>query len=335
MIDGKYFDSNVILSHGAPFSVVFGSREIGKSYGQLRRAHARRVRNHEGMVWVRPTAEEAETLAGMFGSGKWQKLWSTYGYDPDRFRRVGGNRIVYKDGNEWRSMIRYVGLSEWEKIRDNDDPDEKFLYFDEFVMSPAKLKRYTGKPADNLLDMWVSLRRGKPRMPVLMMGNPELGVDWFLPAIGVEDRQTAERVRTYAVDGEIKSEYDLDRVAVLWTRNPGGQSIGGAVSGTAGALPEALVMRRKGFERLYMNIDLGFGLVSVWFSRDGFLICDTVAGNSFTIRNFPDGSRDTVVFSPAIKKQLVYLRDYWRAGRVRFANAEAFKRWNMTAGRLI
>ena len=72
MIDGKYFDSNVILSHGAPFSVVFGSREIGKSYGQLRRAHARRVRNHEGMVWVRPTAEEAETLASMFGSGKWQ-----------------------------------------------------------------------------------------------------------------------------------------------------------------------------------------------------------------------------------------------------------------------
>ena len=48
MIDGKYFDSNIILSHGAPFSVVFGSREIGKSYGQLRRAPARRVRDHEG-----------------------------------------------------------------------------------------------------------------------------------------------------------------------------------------------------------------------------------------------------------------------------------------------
>lgn len=334
MIDGKFFDSADILCYGAPFSVVFGSREIGKSYGQLRRALARRVRNHSGTLWLRPTAEDAETLAGSFGNGKWQKLWSVYGYDPERFHRISGNRIVYKDGNEWHPLIRYAGLSEWEKLRDNDDPEENFLYFDEFIMSPAKLKRYQGQPAANLLDAWVTLRRGKPKMPVLMMGNPELGVDWFLPAVGINDRQTPERVRVYQCPDNFRQEYGLDRVAVLWTRNPGGQSVGGAVSGTAGALPESLKKRRGGLERLYANIDLGYGLLSLWYGAD-CLIVDTVRGQGYTIKNFPDGERDTVVYSPQMKKQFVFLREYWRAGRVRFASAEAFKRFQMTAGRLI
>lgn len=340
MIDGKYFDANDVLSRNCMLNVVFGKREIGKSYGMMRRACARRVRNHEGMVWVRPTAEAAQTLASSFGNDKWQKLWTTYGYEKDRFKRVNGNRIVYKDGNEWRPLIRYWGLSEWEDARDNDDPSEAFLYLDEFVMAPESLRRYCGQPAKHLLDMWVSLRRGKPKMPVLLAGNPEKGVDWFLPFLGVEDRQTPERVRIYNVAPKIAKEYKTsagetpDKVAVLWTTNPGGQSVGGKTSGTAGDLPEELVQRRCGLEKIYGNFDLGYGLVSLWYGKD-CVIVDTVRGPGWVIRNFPDGNRETVVYSSQIKRQMIYLREFWRAGRVRFASPEAYKRFQMTAGRLI
>ena len=335
MIDGKYFDANDILSYGAPISTVFGSREIGKSYGMMRRALARRRRNHEGMIWLRPFAEDAEKLAQAFGNGKWQELWTRYGYNKDDFRRTSGNRIVYREGDLWRPLIRYAGLSEWESLRDTDDPQEKFLFVDEFVVSSDRLKRYAGAPAQNLLDAIVTLRRGgKKSFPVLLAGNPERGIDWLLPALGVDDRRTPEKVRVYSVDRDIAEEYKIGRVAVLWTRNPRGQSVGGRVSGTAGVLPESLLMRRSGLERIYANIDLGFGLLSVWYGRD-CMIVDTVKGDGWVLRSFPDGSRDTVVYTPAVKKNFVFLRDFYRAGRVRFANAEAYKRFQATAGKII
>ena len=46
MIDGKWFDCNDLLRYGCNLNIVNGKRDIGKSYGQYLRAHARRLRNH-------------------------------------------------------------------------------------------------------------------------------------------------------------------------------------------------------------------------------------------------------------------------------------------------
>lgn len=343
MIEGKYWDCNDILSHNANINVVFGKREIGKSYGQLLRAHARRIRNHEGMIWLRFTDVAAANLAKKFGDGKWRAVWSQLGIDADNVKRCG-SRVLWreKEGSPWLPLIRYAGLSEWANLRDTDDPVEKFVFFDEFIVPEHTLKCYTGgEPWRNLLDLWISLRRGAERCPVLLCGNPELGVDWFLPAIGIEDRQTEERVRIYRPNDYVRDlcrndVYNLDRVAVLWTTNPGGQSAGGSDSGVAPTLADGLSRRRSGSERHYCQFDFGDGPFSLWYTADGFLICDSREDIGYNIiKLFPDGSRRCVLFSPTIKGRLDFLRLYWRAGRVKFTDVHALRRFRNAVPKLL
>lgn len=338
MIDGKYWDAAHLLSYGCHGNVVDGKRNIGKSYGMMRRACARRVRNHEGMVWFRFTEDDAKMKLSEFGGEKWQKLWIRYGYNPKDFRRYG-NRILMKIGNDWKPLIRYFGLSEWESARDNDDPEEKFIFFDEFIVSNERLRRYNGQPAKNFLDAWISLRRGKDRCPFLLAGNPEKGVDWFTPALGITDRRTPEAIRIYKTSEEIQDicrdgDYNLDKIAIEWTTNPLGQSSGGKQSGRVSAVPDGLLMRRRGNERIYGNFDLLAGFFSIWYAGD-FMIVDTVKGQAPVVRQFPDGNADTVVYTQQIKRNLVYLREFWRAGRIRYANPDAWSRFMQTSGKLI
>lgn len=282
MIEGKYWDCNDLLSYNCNLSVVNGKRSIGKSYGQLTRAISRRVRNHEAMVWLRMTGEDAGLLAKQFGSDKWTAILDKLGVDRDNVRRQG-NRILWRPykSESWQPMIRYAGLSEWANLRDTDDPSEKFIYFDEYIVPDSKLRRYTGgRPAENLIDLWLSLRRGSNRCPILCAGNPELGTDWLLPGLGIRDRQDAEKIRIYRPSEDIRDKcrdevFNLERVAVLWTTNPGGQSAGGEESGTAGRVPDGLLRRRSGSEVFYSQFDLGDGPFSLWYTRDGGLICDS------------------------------------------------------------
>lgn len=343
MIAGKYWDANDILSYNANISAVFACREIGKSYGELIRGHARRIRNHEGMLWLRFTQEAADGLAKKFGDGKWWAVWDQLHIDPDNVKRVG-RRILMRDheGAPWLPLIRYAGLSEWANLRDTDDPAEKFIFFDEFIVPDHTLKCYTGgEPWKNLLDLWISMRRGSDRCPILLAGNPELGVDWLLPALGIKDRQTPERVRIYRPSDYVRDmckndKYDLDRVAVLWTTNPGGQSAGGAESGIAQKLPDGLQRRRSGSERFYCQFDFGEGPFAVYYTRDGFMICEARENPAERIvKQFPDGSRRCILFSPTFKQSLDFLRMYWRAGRVKFSDPLAFSRFKHAAPKIV
>lgn len=337
MIDGKYIDVNDVLSHGLDINVIKGKREIGKSYGNLIRANARRFRNHEAMVWLRFTAEEAEGLAGEFGSGKWLEIWRHFDQTAENYRRGADGRILWRPHKcaDWLPLIRYAGLSEWHKLRDRDDPQEQFLLFDEYIVPDSKFRRYTaGNPAENLLDLWVSLRRGGGKMPVLLMGNPELGRDWFLPSVGVHDEETPERVRVYDMHGKIierandpAGRFNTSKCAVFWTTNPGGQSSGGDDSGRSACVPDGLQRARGGHEMPYCQFDFGGGHVSLWYTRDGALIVDTTNTPDHVVKLFPDGDPRTVIFSQGLRRRCSYLRQCYLSGRVYFANYDAFLRF--------
>lgn len=330
LIDGKYIDLNNVISRGN--GVVFGKRSIGKSYGMNRRSLARRIRNHEAMVWVRFTEEEAETLFSSFGNGKWQKLAHDAGIDMSDLKAGKGRRILYNDNGTWRPLIRYWGLSEWQKARDNDDPEEKFIFFDEFIVPDRKLKCHDGNPAEHFLDMWVSLRRGeKHRCPFLLAGNPELGVDWFTPFLGINDHKKPESITTYKLPSNISETYSddnftFDRFTIQWTTNPGGAGSGGKSSGVPSALPESLTVRRSGTSNIYAQFDLGDGFFSVWYDHQ-MMVVDTAKTPGNVIKLLPDGNPNTVMWSDSVRKNLLFLREYWKMGRVRFTSHEAYRRF--------
>jgi len=340
MIDGKYFDSGDILTRSN--GVVNGSRSIGKSEGQKRRAICRRQRNHEATVWVRFTEEEADVLAGAFGNGKWKKLEKEYGIE-GKLKLGKGRRILYDHNGTWVPMIRYVGLSEWQKQRDIDDPQERHIFFDEYIVPDSKLKTHLGgPPAEHFMDMWISLRRGKPQshpMTFLLAGNPELGIDWFTPYLGIDDKKRPESIVTYELPEAVRKrysddDYDFDRFTVMWTTNPNGAGLHNGVSGYVQGMPENLLKRRSGFEQIYAQFDFG-GFISIWYG-DRCMIVDTVKGQANTIKDLPDGYASTVVMTPKLKKDLVYLREYWNAGRVFFTSPDAYHRFiNYTAHKVL
>lgn len=341
MIDGKYLNINDILSYGYDLNIIDGKREIGKSYGNLLRAHARRIRNHEGMVWVRMFAEDADLLASSFGNGKWQDIWRRFGISSDNVKR-SGRRILWRkdDKSPWLPMIRYIGLSEWENYRDADDPQEKYLFFDEFIQAPARMKRYAaGIPSENLIDLWISLRRGKDKMPMLLAGNPELGEDWLLPSLYVNDRQTPERVRVYDASGDLVDRaasvnHDISRIAVLWTTNKGGQSSGGRQSGVVADVPHGARRALSGRERLYATFDFGDGIVSVWYTVGGFIV-STRDADGRVFRLVPDADPRTVVFTQRSRKNCGYLRDAIVAGKLWYTDVSAFRRFGVVAKKIL
>ena len=336
LIDGKWFDCNNLLHYGLNLNIVNGKRDIGKSYGQLLRAHARRLRNHEGMLWLRLIADDADKLAGEFASGKWLEIWERYGQTRKNFMRRG-NRIFWreKEGAEWLPLIRFAGLSEWHKLRDRDDPQEKFIFFDEYIVPPDRLSRYRSPnpPAQDLLDLWLSMRRGKTRCPILCAGNPELGPDWLSPYILRDrDRRTPERVRVYDTKESVREYcrdsdgvYNMEKIAILWTENPTGHHSGGSASGRAQSLPAGLLRARSGSERLYTQLDIGSGFVSLWYARGGGLIVDTVRTPEKVIRLSPDGSALTTVLTPYRKRGFGILRLAWTMGQIWYTNADAYR----------
>lgn len=342
MIDGKWWDSADILSYNCQGNIVKAKREIGKSYGQLKKAIARRERNHEAMIWLRFSDVEADALAGCFGDGKWVEIWESLGMTADQFRRKGRRVLWRKDKNSpWLPLIRFAGLTEWHNLRDNDDPQEKFLFFDEFIVPDSKLRNYRGRrPADDFIDLWISLRRGKAKMPFLMCGNPELGSDWFLPSIGIDDREKMEKISIYTPRDDIRDKcrselHNLDRVAVQWTQNPDGHSAGGSASGLAQAIPQGLQDRVKGTETLYAIIDLGDGPVTLWLSPRGVLVdVGTVAGK-IVFRDVPDGSLYTRILPRDPRRLFGLLKSFWLLGRVYYTGAEAFRRFSRYVKKLV
>lgn len=333
MIDGKYIDFNEILSHNCHVNVVDGKREIGKSYGGNRRSLARRIRDHEGVVWLRLTREDAIARASEFGSGKWIALLEREGLTLDNVQR-NGCRILFRrsKGDDWQPLIRYIGLSEWNKMRDGDDPQEKLLFFDEFIVPDAKLRRYiamVGDPFEHLCDLWISLRRGKNKMPILAVGNPELGTDWITPALGIFDRQIPETIKTYRIREDIAERlsndvYHVDRAAVWWTTNPGGQSAGGDASGRARGVPAGLYARRGGHETVWADFDLPAGRFSVWLAPHR-MICASVATDVPRIRVLPDGDPRTIVLTSQFRtRHLSALAEFWRVGWIKFEDAAAY-----------
>lgn len=333
MIDGRFIDFNDILSYNLNVNVVDGKREIGKSYGMNRRMIARRIRNHEAIVWCRLTAEDALARASEFGSGKWLELAEREGLTLDNFTR-NGRRILYRPDKraDWLPLVRYVGLSEWNKMRDGDDPQERLLFLDEFIVPDEKLRRYcgmVGNPFEHLCDLWISLRRGKEKMPILAVGNPELGSDWLTPALGISDKQTPERIKTYRIRDDVAERltndvYKVNRAAIWWTTNPDGQSAGGGASGRPKEVPRGLYARRGGHETPWADFDLPAGRFSIWLSH-GRMICASVGTSVPRIRLLPDGDPRTIVLTPQFRRRhLSALAEFWRVGWVKFEDPAAY-----------
>lgn len=328
-----------LLSRPGVIYIAEGDRGVGKSYPMLYRSMRRLIRRHRACVWLRRTDAEVKDWLASFGSAKWRKIAKQARLDPDKLRRQGAV-ILYNTGDDksprWEKLIRAGAVSQWAHFRDTDDPAEEIIYLDEAFATVEAHRRYVGNEVEHALDILKSLRRGEGSdMRMLLAGNAERAVNPWFDYFGISrphlEEGFAMLTPTKGKDfrepipyERIRRRGDLDAL----DRLVDGTSMGAFLAGDPKGAQRGLLAEIPRGASWYCNVDFGRRL-SLWMA-DGVLICSLRRAPGNVVKASPDGSPQTVVLTPILKKRFVLLRRAWQAGKIRFDSFEAVE-WGMAA----
>lgn len=330
----RYHDWAVPLSYGGKLTIVEGDRDIGKSYGMLRRALWRCLHRKKSMVWLRRTDVEAKALLQEFGGAKWTRAADSVGIKMEDLYRKGDS-VFLKTKEGSRRVLRYGCSSGWSEFRDTDDPDIELLYLDEAFTTVERHRRYVGNEVEHALDIWKSMERDGVGVPMVVAGNKEKCVNIWLDYFGIDKVPKGAGIyrigtsKNTTVDmgasgtlevPEIVYERYVSNKRTSFDRLVGGTEYGAFLDGF-GKNSTQLIKEVPRRSRIYAAIDFG-KYVSLWLTPDNYIVASLrrVAGK--TLRIDPDGSKNTVLLTPAIRKNFVLFRERWNAGRVRFDSQE-------------
>lgn len=337
LIDGKWINWTELLTWGSLITESIADRDVGKSYGMLKRCMVRARKHGEAMVWLRRTDDEAKALCQSWGNSKVKAIAESAHLSLDNFQKRG-ERILFRLNKDesWRPMIRYGGLSSASAFRDTDDPAEKILFLDEAFATPAKHNRYVGNEVEDCLDIFKSLRKGDCDIRLVLCGNRERHINLWHEYFGIEkeiieegtyriqtspkkrDRIPADVGNSIVVDVRANHNATHEDLKELFKGTVYGDFLGGSAKGHY----KQLVMPIPPTSWHYCSFDFGhYG--SIWNAPDRFMIASLRRAGNKTIRLAPDGRRDTVVLNPVLKRRLVYLRSAWNSGKLRFDSAAA------------
>lgn len=335
MNGGKWWSSRRVLSYGTDIAIVEGGRDIGKSYGQLIRAIKNTIRRGASMAWLRRTEVEADALARSVGSGKWKEVLRRFGLTKDDVKRKG-NIVYIQTRGEWRRCIRYAALSQWNSLRDTDTPEERYIFLDEAFTTMEKRRLYEGSEVRDFLDIYKSLRRGKEHFQALICGNADAASNVYLEYFALRPTIGDEGVELlHAGDARrIAFERVKGRDAGSFSRLVEGTAYGAFMQGTPHGVNNALISRGVKRGAVYGAFDL-FGYVSIWYTREGFMLVDTANTGGLYYVGAPNGDRAALVFDNSARRRLGVLREAWRVGRVRFASPLAYERGMRTLSKVL
>lgn len=342
-----YHSMRPLLDRGALISICQATRGTGKSFPMLLRTMCRAERAHRSVLWLRRTGEEIDMWLDTFGSAKWLKVAKRAGIDFDRFKKRK-NIIYYNDGPylrpRWERMIRAAALTDWNDLRDTDDPREELIILDEAFCTLEKRNRYAGDEVHDFLDIFASMyREGENDIRALIMGNEEMALNPYFDYLKMKRPEIVEGIvmlrpedgkRFPARYGAIAYERALNhnRDSAL-TAMLAGTDYGGYLKGDAKGIDRGLIAPMPKRRAFYAAADFG-RRVTFWYAS-GLIWVSMNRAEGPTVRETVDGRPDTIPMSPTVKKNLQTLRRAFCNNLLRFETPEAYQIGMDAIGRII
>lgn len=301
------------------------------------RAIKRGWRKGRAMLWLRRTQKEVKELANAFGNAKWQKACRLCGVPFEALKRNGRYIQLTRKNGEKVNIIHYAALSEAKALRDTDDPNMDTIFVDEAFTTIEHLRQYRGDEVGDAMDIIKSMRRDDRFIVTIVAGNREMVATPWYDYFGIErpnisegivilrsrsgERIAFERVRKHA--GERRGFAAL----------ADGTAYGSFMQGNAKGVSDALLEPLRPGARFYTNVDFGVRL-SVWL-QGGNMVFSTARNRDGFVTDRLTGEPGAVLLTPEVKKRFVWLREHYRAGKIRFASDKAYEAGLQALKRLI
>ena len=166
----------LVLSYGAIITLVISNRNYGKTWAFKRRGVRRFLKHGKKTLWLRVFRKEAkEAAASFFSSADLRAYCGVVWYDKKTGKgnlRRAGNAYEIRRGERWEWAFKIMPLCDADAIRSADDAKLDTIVIDEFMKTPAALRRYRGNFMDDVTDIFFSSKR-EHELRLIMLGNKE------------------------------------------------------------------------------------------------------------------------------------------------------------------
>lgn len=335
----KYHSWQPLIDTHAQLCICEGDRDVGKSFPMMIRAIKRGWRKGRSMLWLRRTQKEVKELANAFGSAKWQKAAEIAGVPFDCLKRNGRYIALTRKNGQKVNIIHYAALSESKALRDTDDPAMDTIFIDEAFTTVNKIRQYRGNEVEDAMDIIKSMRRDERYIVTIVAGNREMVATPWYDYFGIERPKFAEGITVlHSRSGariafervrKHKRAVDAQGFAVL----ADGTGYGSFMDGNAKGVAEGLIEALRPGAKYYANVDFGTRL-SIWI-QNGHMVFSTARNPGGCVTDKLTGEPGAVLFTPLIRKRFTWLREYYRAGNIRFASDKAYEAGIQALKRLI
>ena len=174
----KHYSAEEIISYNAIMNFINTNRNFGKTWSFQKRAFIRASKRHKMAIWLRRfNGERDEAADKLFASRDLQKYCGISVYDKKEnpagnFYRQGKHFYCKDDAGRWINFMTVYSLSDRLKLRSADNVDIDTIVFDEYTTTPDKYRRYRGNEVNDLMDIFISLKR-EHQVRLFLLGNKE------------------------------------------------------------------------------------------------------------------------------------------------------------------
>lgn len=192
----SYYDNRKIRSYKALLNKTDTTRNIGKTWSWKISGIIGFIKHHSKIEWLRYFRKDVkETMKKRFYSKKMIKIINDelnghgskhkWKLTLENFKQDGAFVYYRKDKkHKWEWFIAVHALSDEQAIKSSDDPDVRYIVFEEYRITPDKLARYRGDPVTDFLSIWTTVKRDN-RVRVFLLGNKECISDPFSSYFGI------------------------------------------------------------------------------------------------------------------------------------------------------
>ena len=198
----EYFSFLIIASFGAIFNFILTNRNFGKTWALQISTWHRALRKGKKAIVIRRFEKEADEMAKKLfkSSDLVKKLKNFHPYDPKtkkgNFKQIGKTFYIKRFGR-WEWFLQICKLSDQNSLRSADDVMCDRVFFDEFTTTTAKYALYKGNEANDLMDIFFSVKR-EHKVRFFFFGNREYIENPYFDYFGIRPPERSyEGVRRY------------------------------------------------------------------------------------------------------------------------------------------
>lgn len=185
---------DVLTNSESIFYFIKTVRDVGKTWGAKKYIWKRAIKRGRKAIVIRRTKVEAEKMAETFyASVDMQKFCGYELYNPQtkkgNLRREGKTFYVKRNG-KWEWFLKITNLSQFRSLRSADDPKCNTIILEEYAVTEAEYRRYSGNEVENFIDIVYSVARQHP-IRCIFLGNKESLYDPYLDYFGIKPMPAA------------------------------------------------------------------------------------------------------------------------------------------------